>query len=73
MRIVRHIFQTQHNGGKWRTARVPHRCDWRTQGLRCINHIAVGERYFDSNLPKPDTNHVTLKLCSDCACVEITV
>ena len=69
MKILRHVFQSQHNGGKWRTARVSLRCDWteRLTGLRCLNHVAAGEQYFDTNLQKRGLQHVTLRICSVCA------
>lgn len=75
MLIQRHVFQTQHNGGKWRTARLPLRCDWteRLTGMRCLNHVATGEQYFDTNLPKRGTTHVTLRICSQCANATIEV
>ena len=69
MLIPRHVFQTQHNGGKWRVARVRHCCDWseRVSGIRCLNWTDAGERYFDTKLPKRGTQHVTLRICSACA------
>lgn len=69
MLITRHVFQTQHNGGKWRVARKPHRCDWRDRltGLQCTNRTGVGERYFDTNLPKQGLEYVTLRICEACA------
>ena len=75
MRIARHVFQTQHNGGKWRTARVPLRCDWteRLTGLQCVNRVVAGEQYYDTNLPKRGTTHVTLRICSQCANATIEV
>lgn len=75
MKITRHVFQTQHNGGKWRVARLPLRCDWteRLTGLQCRNRVDAGERYFDTNLPKRGTTHVTLRICSECANAEIEV
>lgn len=75
MQVTRHVFQTQHNGGKWRTARVPLRCDWndRLSGVRCLNHVAAGEQYFDTNLPKRGLRHVTLRICSECANATIEV
>ena len=75
MLIIRHVYQTQHNGGKWRTARVQLRCDWndRLSGVRCLNHVAAGEKYFDTNLPKRGTMHVTLRICSHCANATIEV
>ena len=75
MKILRHVFQSTHNGGKWRTARVSLRCDWteRLTGLQCRNRVAAGEQYFDTNLPKRGLKHVTLRICSECANATIEV
>lgn len=73
MLIVRHVYQTQHNGGKWRKARVRHRCDWNVHGLRCLNWTDVGDQYFDTNLPKRGLQHVTLRICRECANATIEI
>ena len=69
MKILRHVFQSQHNGGKWRTARVSLRCDWKDKltGLQCTNRVFVGDKYFDTNLPKGQLEYVTLRICEHCA------
>jgi hypothetical protein len=68
---LRHVFYTQRYGGKWRTARVQFRCDWRQHGVRCFNRIAVGDQYFDTALALDVTKHTTYRICKCCAEQEI--
>ena len=75
MRIKRHVFYTRSYVGRWRTARVQHRCDWRPHGTRCFNRIAAGEEYFDTNIKNTDSSnaHATRKCCKSCANTEIQI
>lgn len=69
----RATFYTQRHGGRWRTARVEHRCDWKHDGLRCRNHVRPGERYFDTGTINPSSRspHAHYRICTDCANEEI--
>lgn len=59
--MTRADWYAQHHAGCWRTARKPRKCD---QSL-CLNTIAAGSQYFDTNQvtrwPK------TKILCAECA------
>ena len=61
-------------GGKWRTARVAHRCDRRVRpGVRCREWVQVGERYLDTGAPNPHSSnpHATVRCCASCAALPI--
>lgn len=68
-------YYKQRYGGLWRSARVPHRCDWRKDGMRCMHQIQVGERYFDTKLPNPNSSnpHAGYRICEACANEVITL
>lgn len=70
---TRAAYYQQRNGAQWRTARVQHRCDWRTYGYRCRHEIQPGERYFDTkeHNPRSTSDHGTYRICAECANKEI--
>jgi hypothetical protein len=71
--MKRHAYYKQRNGGRWRKARVGHRCDWKREGYRCGHHIQPGEEYFDTmeRNPHSSSEHGTYRICTECANEEI--
>lgn len=66
-------YYATRNGGKWRTARIIHRCDWREHGTRCRNDILVGSKYFDTGMHNPHASNAkaTYRICGCCAGVTL--
>lgn len=71
--VTRAEYYAARNGGRWRTARIIHRCDWREHGTRCRNDILVGQKYFDTGLPNPNSSNpkATYRICSECGGVHV--
>jgi hypothetical protein len=71
--FTRAHYYAQRLGGRWRTARVEHRCDWRRGGFRCRHMIAPNALYFDTKLKNPysSNEHATYRICDECANEEI--
>lgn len=62
-------YHAQRNGGRWRKARVAHRCDWKILGWRCRHTIRPEERYFDTGMLNPTSSNerATYRICAGCA------
>jgi hypothetical protein len=54
-------------GGKWRVAKVKHRCDWIDGGLRCENRILPGDQYLDNGRLNPNSTnrYANYRICKD--------
>ncbi len=73
--MKRHVYYTLRNGGRWRIARVKHRCDWGVVRERCGHRINVGDEYYDTREQNPSSSspYGTYRICAECARQEIDI